>query len=186
MTLCRDLGFLAVAGSFLFLGCTPDIGADCSTSLNCSQMGDRTCDTSLPGGYCTIPNCEPDTCPSEAACIAFRQQISINPACQDSSDTRMIRTFCMVHCSENDDCRGGYVCADMNAVNNPWGASLVDRNNRDGRVCIVPASQNSSSATGIAGYCQWSGEDTGTGLPEPYDAGMSQPEPEDASAPDAP
>jgi len=175
MTFCRALGFLALAVSSALAGCTPDIGASCSTALNCSQMGDRSCDTSLPGGYCTKFGCEPDTCPSESGCIAFRQQVSTNPACHDSDDSRMIRTFCMVHCSENDDCRGGYVCADLSAPDNAWGASLVDRSNRDGRVCIVPASYNSGVSTGIAGYCQWSGDVSESSLPEPYDA----------SAPDA-
>jgi hypothetical protein len=75
----------------------------------------------------------------------------------------------MVHCSDNSDCRNGYVCADMNAPNNPWDASLIDRRNRDGRVCIVPVS--TESTTGPAGYCQWPGGNSGSGFPEPYDAG---------------
>jgi hypothetical protein len=164
------LGFLAAAIMFAMSGCTPDIGAKCTTATECSQMGDRACDTSLPGGYCTIFNCEPDTCPSEAACIGFLQNISQNSACQDPNDTRMLRTFCMVHCSDNSDCRGGYVCGDMNALDNPWRATLVDRSNRDGRVCIVPEIGPADVATGIAGYCQWTDADAGENLPPPYDA----------------
>ncbi len=81
----------------------------------------------------------------------------------------------MVHCSDNSDCRGGYVCADMNVPSNAWGASVVDRNNRDGRVCIVPQAAPSDVATGIAGYCQWTeqnSDDAGAGLPPPYDASV--------------
>jgi hypothetical protein len=175
MTLCSNLGFLAAACLLALSGCTADIGDACSTSTNCSSSGDRACDTTSPGGYCTIFNCEPDTCPSEAGCIAFRQQVSLNPACKDPTDTRMMRTFCMVHCSDNSDCRNGYVCGDVSAVDNPWGASLADRNNRDGRVCIVPPATASEGTSAAAGYCQWYGQDAGTGLPDPYDA----------SAPDA-
>ena len=133
------LGILAAALLGVASGCSPDIGASCTTSINCSQMGDRVCDTSMPGGYCTVFSCEPDTCPTEAACIAFHQWPSAVTACEDPTDTRMIRTFCMVKCSDNGDCRTGYVCADLNAAGNPWGASLADHANQDGRVCIVPA-----------------------------------------------
>lgn len=138
-------------------------------------MGDRACDTTMPGGYCTKFNCEPDSCPSEAGCIAFRQSISSNPACVDPSNTRSLRTFCMVHCTQDSDCRSGYVCGDLGQPNNPWSATLLDRNNTDGRVCIVPESAAYDTDLYSAGYCQWAGEDAGSGLPEPYDA----------SAPDA-
>src|SRR5687768_17386078 len=60
-------------------GCAPEIGDDCTTSIDCSQLGDRLCDTSQPDGYCTIFNCEPDQCPEEAVCIAFG--FDIDPAC---------------------------------------------------------------------------------------------------------
>ena len=177
----RTLGFLAAAALLIVFGCSPDIGAGCQTSINCSQMGDRACDTTQPGGYCTIFNCEPDTCPSEAACIAFRQQPSAVPACEDPSDTRMLRTFCLVHCSNNSDCRAGYMCANLNAPGNPWGASLADRDQSDGRVCVVPgaAPQDSNQA---AGYCQWSPQDAGPPVPYIHDAAAASPVADDASS----
>ena len=91
------LGILAAALLGVASGCGRDIGAACTASINCSQMGDRVCDTSMPGGYCSVFSCEPDTCPTEAACIAFRQWPSAVSACEDPSDTRMLRTFCMVY-----------------------------------------------------------------------------------------
>jgi len=159
------LGFFAFVLLSAVSGCSPDIGAACKTSLNCSQQGDRTCDTTMPGGYCTVPNCEPDTCPSEAACVGFRQWPSSLPACQDPSDTRMLRTFCMVHCGSNSDCRSGYVCGDMNAADNPWGASLADNINKDGRICIAPAAVPSPSDR-ADDYCQSVPHDGG--LPPDY------------------
>jgi hypothetical protein len=180
---CR-LPWFVLAAALTAVGCTPDIGASCTTSINCSQMGDRACDTTMPGGYCTIFNCEPDTCPSEAACIAFREVPSAVSACQDPNDTRMLRTFCMVKCSDNGDCRTGYVCADLNAPGNPWGASLADRDNHDARVCTVPGAAP-QGANQPSGYCQSNSLDAG--LPAPYvhpdaassDAGQA----EDASTP---
>jgi hypothetical protein len=180
----RTFGFLAAALMLIAVGCSPDIGASCTTALNCSQQGDRACDTSMPGGYCTIFNCEPDTCPTEAACVAFRQWPSAIAACEDPNDTRMLRTFCMVRCARNSDCRSGYICADINATGNPWGASLTDIGNRDGRICIVPgaAPQNPDQP---ADYCEAIPRDAG--VLSPYEAGMLSPEVQpigDASAND--
>ncbi len=158
------LGLLAVVVLCALAGCSPDIGAACTQSIDCSQQGDRTCDTTSPGGYCTIPNCEPDTCPSEAACVGFRQFPSSVPACQDPNDTRMLRTFCMFRCQSNGDCRSGYVCADMNASGNPWGGTLSDNVNRDARICISPAAP--PQAIQNDEYCVRQSEDAG--LPPDY------------------
>lgn len=158
------LGLLAFIALCLGNACSPDIGAACTTSINCSQQGDRTCDTTMPGGYCTVPNCEPDTCPTEAACVGFRQWPSSVPACQDPNDTRMLRSFCMFRCESNSDCRSGYVCGDVNEAGNPWGASLADHINRDGRICIVPAATPPSAKND--GYCVYQPQDAG--LPPDY------------------
>jgi len=175
------LGFLAFVLFSAAAGCSPDIGAACTTSINCSQQGDRTCDTTMPGGYCTIPNCEPDTCPSEAACVGFRQWPSMVPACQDPNDTRMLRTFCMLRCSSDSDCRSGYVCGDANAPDNPWGASLADHINRDGRICTISGYAPATSEND--GYCTAVSEDAG--LPPDYtpDAGLPPDYAPDASSP---
>lgn len=117
---------VAVALALSALGCAPEIGDDCTTSIDCSQLGDRLCDTSQPEGYCTIFNCEPDQCPEEALCVGFG--FDLDPACSGVDDprwSRFERTFCMVGCEANDDCRPGYVCAspaDRRAVS-------IDRDN---------------------------------------------------------
>ena len=66
----RLLPALAALALAPVLGCTPNIGNKCSLSTDCSQLGDRLCDTTQPGGYCTVFNCEPDQCPN-AICVAF-------------------------------------------------------------------------------------------------------------------
>ena len=106
------LAAAALAIATGLLGCAPQIGDDCTTSIDCSQLGDRLCDTSQPDGYCTIFNCEPDQCPEEALCVGFG--FDLDPACSSVDDprwSRFERTFCMVGCEEQEDCRPGYVCA---------------------------------------------------------------------------
>ena len=56
---------LVLAALALVTGCQPKIGDACNTSTDCSTQGDRLCDTTQPGGYCTIFNCEPNTCPED-------------------------------------------------------------------------------------------------------------------------
>jgi hypothetical protein len=93
-------------------GCTPSVGDPCVTSLDCSQLGDRLCDTSQPEGYCTIFNCEPDRCPDNTLCLSFGD--TTDPTCTqyDPRWARFERSFCISPCSTDDDCRIGYQCVD--------------------------------------------------------------------------
>lgn len=79
------------------IGCSMEIGDECTENVDCSTSGDRVCDITAPGGYCTVLDCEPDTCPEEAVCVAWGEGLSE-------------RTFCMRHCGSGDDCREGYTC----------------------------------------------------------------------------
>ncbi len=135
--------------------CGPEIGDECTSSADCSDMGDRLCDSSQPGGYCTRFNCEPDSCPEEAACIAFLWTTSAAKECQDPGDSRRMRTFCLRRCSSQDDCRSGYVCADLGETGNDYGAMAVDLKRSGGRVCAVPMSAASYAEAGDSGsdYC---------------------------------
>lgn len=78
-------------------GCGPEIGDDCTDSLDCAVDGSRFCDDTQPEGYCLILGCRADECPEESVCVRF------------GLDERS-RTFCMKHCEDNGDCRGGYEC----------------------------------------------------------------------------
>src|SRR5262249_27604572 len=129
--------------SLLLLGCAPKIGKSCTLSTDCSQLGDRLCDTTQPGGYCTIFHCEPDTCP-DSGCVGFYAQL--DPACGTSDDgrtPRFERTFCMAKCSNS--CRDGYECVDLSPSpkdpNDPLkrGAKIVDIKNdiHATKVCMV-------------------------------------------------
>jgi hypothetical protein len=133
---------LAAALGFVAMGCEPDIGDECSTSIDCSTYGDRLCDTTQPGGYCTIFNCEPDTCPDEATCVAF--YLEEDPSCgpvDDGLSSRFARSFCLYTCEEGDDCRDGYEC--IRPVDRL--ALVIDQetdtdNPQETRVCMAPGS----------------------------------------------
>jgi hypothetical protein len=124
------------------LGCQPQIGDSCATTADCTDGTDRICDATLPGGYCTVFNCEPDTCPEEAACVAFRSAPAAVAECGDTQQSaRLQRTFCMKTCNEQSDCRPGYVCMDLNGASiedNPWSAEVIEK--YGALVCVLPYS----------------------------------------------
>jgi hypothetical protein len=85
--------------AILSAGCSAEIGDECETSVDCSPDGDRVCDLAQPGGYCTIEDCTPDSCPDDALCIEF-----------SFVEPRLARSFCMATCETSGDCREGYRC----------------------------------------------------------------------------
>ncbi len=142
--------FLLLALAAVVGGCKAEIGDDCSVSTDCSNAGDRLCDTTQPGGYCTIFNCEPGTCPEEAICISFKN--SPSSVCPDpQSGDRLRRTFCMRSCGGNDDCRSGYKCTDL-GKDNPWKATVAEYGGVSGKVCIVPF-RGATASGGPADIC---------------------------------
>src|SRR5882724_5561551 len=120
----RTLLLWVVFGAMaLAVGCSPKIGDKCTVSTDCSATGDRLCDITEPGGYCTVFNCEPDNCPDDAACINFGATLSLGtpnttlPGCTVSQgDSPYQRSFCMASCATGGDCRGGYQCLDPETV----------------------------------------------------------------------
>lgn len=131
-------------------GCSPKIGDDCNSSTDCSLRGDRLCDSTQPGGYCTVFNCEPDGCPEEAQCVAF--QASLDPVCVDPQQyPRFRRSFCMKRCENDGDCRDGYDCVNM-AGANAWAAIVVDNDPEGTKVCVSPQF-SVSDPSGVADLC---------------------------------
>lgn len=132
---------LAGALAFWLAGCQPSIGDSCSVDSECSQTGERLCDTSQPGGYCTIFGCDPTSCPSdESICVSFGSVLSTVPGCDNPNRTSpYARNFCMKTCGDSGDCRDGYECVDM-TQENPWGAAVIQRNPSNTRICLAPIS----------------------------------------------
>jgi hypothetical protein len=110
------------------VACTPEIGDDCSNSLNCSSQSSRECDRTQPGGYCTISPCERDTCPEEATCVKFRP-----------SQERLSVTYCMRKCGDDNDCRegDGYRCLTAKGFSGCFEAETLD--GADKRFCALPS-----------------------------------------------
>ncbi|HEY8942611.1 MAG TPA: hypothetical protein VIM73_00060 [Polyangiaceae bacterium] len=145
------LRLLAAGFAALAAACAPGIGDECQTSADCSQNGERLCDITQRGGYCTIFNCEPDSCPDDSVCIVFGADVSTAPGCAGQGDlSRYNRSFCMASCGSNSDCRGGYVCTDLGRPDDPWGAIVAGKGS--GKVCMEPltaAPIPSDRATGV-------------------------------------
>ena len=135
----RWLLLLSSAALLCSIACKPEIGDECTLSTDCSATGERLCDTTQPGGYCTIFNCEPGSCPEEAICVGFNSAPSSNPECADAlGSSRFYRAFCMFRCDGDDDCRDGYDCIDMNhAGRDTLGAVVIERPPVNGKVCAV-------------------------------------------------
>jgi hypothetical protein len=136
-------------------GCKPKIGDDCRISTDCSAAGDRLCDITEPGGYCTVFNCEPGTCPEdESLCVEFGSQRSVDDSCQSSqSPSPYARSFCMATCDGDSDCRSGYVCRDVSREGNEWGAVLIDHD-RGHKACVVKSQRVDQVAGGDFGVCE--------------------------------
>src|SRR6478609_10684360 len=138
------LGLLTAA---LALGCTPQIGDKCTVSTNCSTTGDRLCDVTQPGGYCTKFNCEPGSCPEDSVCINFGTRLSPLQGCASSqANSPYKRSFCMANCSKDNDCREGYACL----LAEDFGAVLAEHSSGQ-RVCAVPLSDATKTAYYDAG-----------------------------------
>ncbi len=122
-------------------GCLPKIGDDCITDRDCSAQGDRTCDNTQDGGYCTIVDCDATLCPEkESLCVSFNTSRSNQGACRNPSQpSPHRRNFCMAICKSSDDCRGGYACVDLREAN-IWSATVVSKDPQGGKVCMLAQS----------------------------------------------
>jgi hypothetical protein len=137
MTAPTRLALCFFVGGFALSGCGHEIGDSCHVNTDCSAAGDRFCDTSAPGGYCTIEGCDLNNCPGGSVCIRFFTPVLSQP-CECESDGRITqgscqigsrcvcdapgstdghcapesseRRWCQKSCSNDGDCRGQYQC----------------------------------------------------------------------------
>jgi hypothetical protein len=113
------------------IGCSKEIGDECVVSSDCDPNGERLCDSSSVGGYCTIQGCDVDTCPDEALCVRFFTGSFVNKQCTQQSECSLDELcslsgtcvprssetrFCMRKCDDDSDCRDGYECRDENLM----------------------------------------------------------------------
>ncbi len=150
---CRTLGALSLLLGTLS-GCLPKIGADCITDQDCSPAGDRLCDTTQPGGYCTIADCDSNTCPEkESVCVSFNTSRSTQGACENRSQpSPHRRNFCMALCDSSDDCRSGYACIDMRE-DNTWTAAVITEDPKGHKVCVLSQSHPDIDESRADDFC---------------------------------
>jgi hypothetical protein len=190
---------LLLAASAL-AGCTPSIGDSCATSTNCASDGTRVCDTSEPGGYCTVLNCTGNNlgsvCPDYALCVLFNAN---EPGCPYSaySPAPTGESECRNKCNSNSDCRASYLCA--SPLSAPWNAEILDTE-QTAKVCMPAldfvdggkswvAYGYDGSPDAIPAVCRAAGPTFDAGFP-PLDAGVDAAldvvPPVDGGVPDAP
>ena len=85
------IGIILCSGG-LWGGCENAVGDPCIADSQCGLS--KTCDLQSFEGYCTIPDCEEETCPNGSLCVEFKNA----------------QRFCMATCTQNDECRDGYTC----------------------------------------------------------------------------
>jgi hypothetical protein len=122
-----------VLAALTLAACSEKIGDECSLSSDCASDGSRICDSSSPGGYCTILGCNFESCPDEAICVRFFTSTTSNRTCVQATEDFADGTddctadefctlagicaprgaevrYCMLACGSDGDCRDGYEC----------------------------------------------------------------------------
>jgi hypothetical protein len=132
-------------------GCSPHIGDKCNVNSDCSIQGNLQCDTSQPGGYCTVFNCSPTSCPDNAACVAVGAKVPGCPYDDYQAPARTAVNMCLQSCGKDSDCRDGYGC---------FPASMVDGvivDNVMPKVCAPIPSFAETDASADAAVCMPAG-----------------------------
>jgi hypothetical protein len=115
------LSLLAIVLAVSAGACSREIGDDCSTAADCDPKGTRVCDLSQPGGYCTVVNCDENSCPDGSACIRFFPvpylSKGCNPVCEDLpclTEPDDVDGHCPPECPQGptNDCTSEEICLD--------------------------------------------------------------------------
>jgi hypothetical protein len=120
-----------LAATLIFsVACGPQLGDSCKTATDCSIQGNRICDKSQPGGYCTIANCDKGGCgDGEGVCVRFRPD-----------EPRLSVSYCMKECSDSSDCRDAFGCrtaAQLNAKSAESRVAEVVDTNAGAKFCVL-------------------------------------------------
>jgi hypothetical protein len=170
-----------LVGTAWLTGCTPVIGDSCTLSTDCASDGTRVCDTSEPGGFCTVLNCTGNElgslCPDNALCVEFFPNVQGCPL-DVRSPARTSISECRNTCGNDSDCRTDYFCRSPLAP--PWSARILDTE-QTATICLpllvfVDGGTSSvnygydGSLDAVPPVCQSTGPSFDAGFP-PLDAG---------------
>lgn len=128
---------LLIVAALLLAGCPPKLGDECESNFECSANNTRYCDRSQPGGYCTIKDCQPESCGDQGYCVRFKPD-----------EPRLSIDWCMAKCHDNGDCdRSRYVCRSADQLNasedggivpgRPRRAEVLDDVSSGSKFCVV-------------------------------------------------
>lgn len=157
--------------------CQAQVGDNCQGNADCSQIGDRICDITQPGGYCTQFNCEPGQCPDEAVCVVYSVDVSPLMECVDpQARPRTARTFCMKRCEKDSNCRDeeGYVCTPAADLEGPnlWGARIISDGTKEvWGICQSPLTAELPEDSRETGVCTGESDDL---IPDVTDGSLSE------------
>jgi len=129
---------LVAAALLATTACAARIGDSCQSATDCSTNGSRVCDTSFPGGYCTVAGCTAVSCPSDSVCVRFFPGVFLGTPCNPLTEgappgsmpppthdcvqgeiclaeglcapQTAEQRFCEASCNGDSDCRSGYIC----------------------------------------------------------------------------
>ena len=96
------LGCLALVLAVFACSDPPNVGGTCTASGGCDE--DLTCNTSIPGGYCTTSCTTPGStseCPEDSVCDAITGAV----------------TSCVKICKGSSDCRSDLDCNGVSSSN---------------------------------------------------------------------
>jgi hypothetical protein len=159
---------LALMVGVAMAGCGHKIGDNCLTSADCDPNGNRTCDLSQLGGYCTVDGCDDKSCPSESVCIrTFPEKYlskPCDPLCEDLDCAGQTTATCQCAGAATNDCTADELCLDTGvcarrAFERRYCASTCGGNGdcRAGYECRAAGTRGNiallTSLTGTAQFC---------------------------------
>jgi hypothetical protein len=161
---------LVVCAAVGAASCGREIGDECVTPADCNPNGSRACDTSQPGGYCTIIGCDATSCPEEAVCIRYFPAefltLPCNPCCEDWPAQSPPPPGCAADSCPNgslDECTADEICLERvcapRSTERRFCAKSCDSNDdcRGGYECRLAGTRGSlaltSSVNPVARFC---------------------------------
>jgi hypothetical protein len=137
------LGLAALATA---AACSRSIGDECATSVDCSPSGDRSCDLSQPGGYCTVEGCDARSCPEDSVCIRWFPEkfltLVCDPKCEDTRDPN-VEAECAAKSPQDpkatDKCTPDELCLSV---------GKCARRSFERRTCVLTCGDNSDCRGG--------------------------------------
>ena len=168
---------LLLALALVLTACGDQIGDSCDFNVDCSPLGDRICDTSQLGGYCTIQGCDQDSCPEdEAVCVRFYPVSFLSSPCdaltEDALGSKCGRA-CAPECKKS--CDASEVCCSTNHCNTAeicLSSGFCAQRTQERRFCMQECEEDDDCRDGY--QCRKTGTRGAEAVPSPADDSIPQ------------